>query len=200
MSLTVQYYFAAQSPWAYLGHQRLRDMCRAAGASIELLPTDLGQVFPISGGLPLAKRAPQRQAYRLVELQRFSSHLGVPLTVQPKHFPVAGNDASRLIITVARDDGNEAALDFTAALMRALWVQERNIADAATLAALLAECGLPAQRLQAAQAAEVQQAYEAITQRAIAAQVFGSPAYVIAGEMFWGQDRLDFVERRLARG
>ena len=84
--------------------------------------------------------------------------------------------------------------------MRALWVQERNIADAATLAALLAECGLPAQRLQAAQAAEVQQAYEAITQRAIAAQVFGSPAYVIAGEMFWGQDRLDFVERRLARG
>ena len=200
MSLTVQYYFAAQSPWAYLGHQRLRDMCKAAGATIELLPTDLGQVFPVSGGLPLAQRAPQRQAYRLVELQRFSSHRGVPLTVQPKYFPVAGNDASRLIITVVRDDGNAAALDFTAAVMRALWVQERNIADAATLSALLDECGLPAQRLQASQAAEVQQAYDAITQRAIAAQVFGSPAYVIAGEMFWGQDRLDFVERRLAQG
>ena len=200
MSLTVQYYFAAQSPWAYLGHQRLRDMCKAAGATIELLPTDLGQVFPVSGGLPLAQRAPQRQAYRLVELQRFSSHRGVPLTVQPKYFPVAGNDASRLIITVVRDDGNAAALDFTAAVMRALWVQERNIADAATLSALLDECGLPAQRLQASQAAEVQQTYDAITQRAIAAQVFGSPAYVIAGEMFWGQDRLDFVERRLAQG
>ena len=91
MSLDIDYYFTPQSPWTYLGHQRFADMARAAGASIKVLPVDLGgKVFPVSGGLPLAKRAPQRQAYRLVELKRFSEHLGLPLNLHPKYFPVAG--------------------------------------------------------------------------------------------------------------
>ncbi len=198
--LNIAYYFAAQSPWAYLGHQRLRDMARAHGARIELLPTDYGAVFPQSGGLPLPKRAPQRQAYRLVELKRFSQHLDIALTVQPKYFPVAGDDASRLIIAIDQHEGAEAALDFTAAVMRALWAGERNIADAATLAELLSQSGLPAQRLDDSRAAAVQQRYAANTQRAIAANVFGAPTYEIEDELFWGQDRLDFVQRRLARG
>ena len=197
MSLVIEYYFAPQSPWAYLGHQRLQDIAAAAGATIELLPADFGRIFAMSGGLPLAKRAAQRQAYRLVELRRFSQHLGLPLNLQPRHFPVPADDAARLIIAVQQHDGSPAALAFTAASMRAVWVQERDIADPATLAALLAEQGLPAQRQGQASLPAVQQAYDANTERAIALSVFGAPTYAVQGELFWGQDRLDFLQRRL---
>jgi 2-hydroxychromene-2-carboxylate isomerase len=199
MSRTVDYYFAPQSPWAYLGHQRLRDVARAAGAAIRVMPVDLGgKVFPISGGLPLGQRAPQRQAYRLVELQRFSQYLGAPLNLKPRYFPVGGDDASRLIIAVDLLQGAEAAMDITGAVLSAVWAQERNIADPALLAQLLTEQGLPDQAMEKAQTQEVQERYEAYTQQAIAAGVFGAPSYVVEGEIFWGQDRLDFLERRLA--
>lgn len=201
MSLVVEYFFVPNSPWTYLGHQRLRDIARAAGATIEVLPFDLGgKVFPISGGLPLAKRAPQRQAYRLLELRRFSDYLGVPINIEPRFFPVNGDDAAKLIIAVGLHDGTEAALDIAGAVMRALWVEERNIADEPTLAALLAERGLPARRLEDSHSQAVHDRYETHTARAIEAGVFGAPSYVIGGEIFWGQDRLGFVERRLARG
>ncbi len=201
MSLTVDYYFAPISPWTYLGHERFARIAAAAGARINVLPIDLGgKVFPISGGLPLAQRAPQRQAYRLVELARFSAFHGVPLNLHPKHFPVPNDDAARLIVTVALHDGDAAALALTGAIGRATWVEERNIADAAELAALLEALGLPAQRLDESRLPAVQQRYEANTQRAIDAGVFGAPSYVVDGELFWGQDRLDFLERRLARG
>ena len=198
MNTVIEYFFTAQSPWAYLGHQRLQDIAQAAGATIELRPADYGRIFPVSGGLPLPKRAPQRQAYRLVELRRFSQHLGIALNPQPAHFPVSGDDAARLIIAVQQHDGTAAALAFTGALMHSLWAEDRHIADPATLAALLAERGLSAQRLADSKSAHVQQTYDANTERAIALGVFGAPTYAIAGELFWGQDRLDFVQRRLA--
>ncbi|MEO6017590.1 MAG: 2-hydroxychromene-2-carboxylate isomerase [Polaromonas sp.] len=198
MSTTVDYYFTPQSPWTYLGHERFAQMARAAGAAVRMLPIDLGgKVFPISGGLPLGQRAPQRQAYRLVELQRYSDHLHAPLNLKPQYFPVAGDDASRLIIAVDTHDGAEAAMKIGGAIFSAVWVRERNIADEKVLAELLAECGLPADRLQQSREPAVQARYEANTQQAIDAGVFGAPSYVIDGELFWGQDRLDFVERRL---
>ena len=163
-----------------------------------MLPVDLGgKVFPVSGGLPLAKRAPQRLAYRLVELKRFGAHLGVPLNLQPKFFPVAGDDAARLIIAVALNDGSDAALALTGAVLRAVWAEERNIADERELAATLEALKLPAQRLADSRAQAVQERYETNTQRAVDAGVFGAPSYVIDAELFWGQDRLDFVQRRL---
>ncbi len=197
MSQTIDYYFAPNSPWAYLGHQRFADMARAAGASIRVLPVDLGQVFQVSGGLPLAKRAPQRQAYRLVELRRFSEFLGIPLTLQPRYFPVAADPAARLITAVDQLDGPEAAMRLTGATLAAVWAQERNIADDEVLAALLQEQGLPRQRLADSQQDAVQERYQARTRDAIEAGVFGSPTYVVDGEMFWGQDRLDFLARKL---
>ena len=94
MSHSVDYYFAPQSPWAYLGHQRFQTILQKSGASVRVMPIDLGgKVFPISGGLPLGQRAPQRQAYRLTELARFSKWLGAPLHVKPTYFPVGGDDA-----------------------------------------------------------------------------------------------------------
>jgi len=147
MPLTVDYYFAPQSPWSYLGHLRFWDIARGAGATIRVLPVDLGgKVFPVSGGLPLGKRAPQRQAYRLLELKRFSEWLHAPLNVEPKYFPVNGDDAAKLIIAVDLHEGPSAAMSLADTLMRACWVQDRNLADEAVLAAALAERELPARR------------------------------------------------------
>jgi 2-hydroxychromene-2-carboxylate isomerase len=198
LSTTVDYYFTPQSPWTYLGHERFAQMARAANASVRVLPIDLGgKVFPISGGLPLGQRAPQRQAYRLLELQRYSDYLRAPLNLKPKYFPVAGDDASRLIIAVDFHDGADSAMQIAGAVFSAVWVRERNIADAQVLAELLAECGLSAQRLEQSREPAMQQRYEANTQQAIDAGVFGAPSYVVGSELFWGQDRLDFVERKL---
>jgi 2-hydroxychromene-2-carboxylate isomerase len=201
MPTTVDYYFAPQSPWAYLGHSRFSRVATAAGALVRVLPVDLGgKIFPVSGGLPLAQRAPQRQAYRLVELARFRDALQMPLNLQPKFFPVQGDDAARLIIATDQAAGSDAAMRLTGAILAAVWAQDRHIADATTLAALLNECDLPASLLDASREDAVQATYERYTQQALAAQVFGAPSYVIAGEIFWGQDRLDFVQQRLIAG
>ena len=197
MSKTVDYFFAPQSPWTYLGHARFVALARSSGATVRVMPMDLGQVFPISGGLPLGKRAPQRQAYRLVELTRFSQALNLPLNLHPKFFPVAGDPAAKLIIAVDMHHGTEAALAITGAVLAAVWHEERDIADEATLSALLSEHNLDADCLALSHTAEVQARYDGYTQSAIEAQVFGAPSYLIAGEMFWGQDRLDFVAQKL---
>lgn len=200
MSTTIDYYFAPNSPWTYLGHARFAEIAKAAGAKVNVLPVDLGgKVFPVSGGLPLAKRAPQRQAYRLVELKRFSEYLQQPMNLQPAYFPVNPDDAAQLIIAVDLADGTDAALDLTGRILRAVWVEQRNIADAKDLATILAEAKLPARRLDDAMSQAAHERYEQDSQRAIEAGVFGAPSYVIDGEIFWGQDRLDFVQRRLAR-
>lgn len=198
MPQTVDYYLAPQSPWTYLGHERFLRIAREAGARVRVLPVDLGKVFPVSGGLPLGKRAPQRQAYRLVELRRFSEWLGVPLNLHPKFFPVAGDDAARLIVAVDQQDGVDAALKITGAILASVWMHERDIASADTLAMLLADCGLPAQRLEQSREAAVQRQYDANTQAAIDGGIFGSPTWVAGGEIFWGQDRLDFLQRKLS--
>jgi 2-hydroxychromene-2-carboxylate isomerase len=197
LSRIVDYYFTPQSPWTYLGHARFAAIARAAEVQVRVRPVDFGAVFPVSGGLPLGKRAPQRQAYRLVELERFSKHLGLALNPKPKFFPVAGDDAARLIIAVDMNDGVEAAMKVAGAVFTAVWVQERHIADPAVLEALVAECGLPARRADQAQSQAVQERYEDYTRQAIESGVFGAPSYVIDGEIFWGQDRLDFVEQAL---
>ena len=199
MGRTVDYYFAPQSPWAYLGHQRLAEIVQRTGAAVRVMPIDLGgKVFPISGGLPLGQRAPQRQAYRLVELQRYSQFLNVPLNLKPKYFPVGGDDAARLIIAADLAHGAAAAMAMSGAILAACWAQERNMADDKVLAELLQEQQLPASLLEQSHSQAVQVRYESYTQSAIDAGVFGAPSYVVNGEIFWGQDRLDFVERALA--
>jgi 2-hydroxychromene-2-carboxylate isomerase len=198
MSKTIQYFFAPQSPWSYLGHERLVAMAAARGAQIEPKPFDLGKVFSVSGGLPLAQRAPQRQAYRLTELARWSAHLGVPMNVQPKHFPIPPDAAARLVIAARTSLGAEAALQLTGAIMRALWEEEKNIADEDTLAQVANLIELDgAMLVRSANTPGVQEQYERNTDEAMAASVFGVPWYIVDGEGFWGQDRLDFVERAL---
>lgn len=196
MSKLVDYYFSPSSPWTYLGHQRFTDIARQRGAQIEVKPVDLGVIFPQSGGLPLGKRAPQRQAYRLIELERWKAHLGVPLNVHPKYFPVDGNLAA-LAIVAAAPSGAEAQMRLAGAILRAVWADELNIADPATLRAAAAKAGLDGDRL-LADAPSAKARYDAFTQEALARGVFGAPTYVYRNELFWGQDRLDFLDRALA--
>ena len=199
MDKIIDYYFFANSPYTYLGHRRLGEIARAAGATIRVRPVDAGKIFPLSGGLPVAKRPPQRQAYRLVELKRWRDHLGMALNVQPKFFPVASDAAARLIIA-ADETSPAAAFDITGRILAGVWAQERDIADAATLLALANEASQDgAGLLERSESEAVQARYDAYTQEAIERQVFGAPTYFYRDEPFWGQDRLDFLQRALAR-
>ena len=200
MALTIDYFLVPQSPWTYFGHARFSAMAAAAGATVRIKPMDLGQIFPKTGGLPVGQRSAQRQAYRLVELRRFADHLQMPLNLHPKFFPVAGDDAARLIITVDQRDGADAAMRLCGAVLSAVWAQERNIADPAVLSELLHEQQLDAARLAQAKEAQVQQTYQTYTDEALKVGVFGAPSYVVDGEMFWGQDRLEYLQRRLQAG
>jgi len=195
----VDYYFATISPFAYLGHERFVAIAQKHGATIAVKPINLGEVFPVSGGLPLSKRAPQRQAYRLAELSRWAKWLGKPINIQPKFFPVNGDLAAYWILA-AFELGTTQALALAGAVGRAIWEQERDVADGATMQEIATQCGLPVAELAArAQAPEIAEKYAALTREAIARNVFGAPTYIVGGELFWGQDRLDFLDRKLAK-
>jgi 2-hydroxychromene-2-carboxylate isomerase len=199
MDKTIDYYFTPVSPFTYLGHGRFVAMAAKYGASVAVKPVDYGRIFPASGGLPLKQRAPQRQAYRLVELRRWSSRLGMPLNLQPKFFPVSGELASKWILA-AEERGTAEALKLAGACLQAVWTEERNVADAETLGAIAREQGLDASALAArAASADMSERYDALTQEAIERQVFGAPTFIYRDEPFWGQDRLDFLDRALAK-
>jgi 2-hydroxychromene-2-carboxylate isomerase len=192
MQKIIDYYFSTSSPWTFLGHARFGEIARRHGATIRVKPVDLGVIFPQSGGLPLPKRAPQRQAYRLVELRRWSLHLGVEMNIQPKHFPVNGNPAACLILAAPE----AARFALAGAVLSALWTEEKNVADAEVLAQLAARHGVS--EADAAIAAG-ERAFAGVTEEARARGVFGAPTYVYRDELFWGQDRLEFVDRALGR-
>lgn len=199
MQKIVDYYMNPASPWTYLGHEPFRRICDAHGATIRIKPIDLGRkVFPVSGGVPVGQRAPQRQAYRLLELDRWHKVRGVPLNLHPKFFPVATDDACRLIVAADLTQGIDAAMNLAGRLLRAVWADELDIADERTLRHLVRECGLSDDALWR-RLPDTHQPYEAYTQEAIERGVFGAPWYQLGDEPFWGQDRLELLERALAR-
>jgi 2-hydroxychromene-2-carboxylate isomerase len=193
---TVQYWFSTASPWAWLGSARFAALAERAGAPVEVLPIELADVFAASGGTLFAQRPPARQSYRQLELARWSARLGVSIRLQPRHYPVERAPSSRLVIA-AREAGLDA-LGLSHAVLGALWSQDRNIAHWPTLRSIADETGLDGEALvAAAQEPGTLQRYAEDTRRAIDAQVFGSPTYVVEGERFWGQDRLDLLAERL---
>ena len=191
---TVDAYFSIVSPWAYFGHQRLVDMCAKTGAKIILKPCSLGHVFPTTGGVPLAKRAQERQDYRFVELERWRKHLGVALNLRPAHFPVPDLLGGQVVLAAQAQGLDDLAL--AGALMRAVWVDEKDISDPDTVAAIASSLGLDGAALVTA-ANDYGDALKANGEGAVSRGVFGFPFYFVGDEGFWGQDRLDFVERAL---
>jgi 2-hydroxychromene-2-carboxylate isomerase len=201
MSLHIDYYASLNSPWTHLGAARIEAMAAAHGASLRIYPVDFGTIFAGSGGLPLPKRSAQRQAYRLQELARWREHLGIPIQIQPKYFPSSEALSSGCVIAVRETIGDQPAIKLAHAVLKAVWQQERNPADPETLGQLITDCGLDAASVLAL-GAEPRWAErrDADTAAALARGVFGAPSYVVGDDIFWGQDRLEFVERRLARG
>jgi 2-hydroxychromene-2-carboxylate isomerase len=197
MTNTVDYYFSVASPWAYLGSARFIEITRRYGAAVTVMPVELSRIFAASGGSAFSERAPQRQQYRQLELARWSHWLRIPLTLEPRFYPVDRRPASYLLIA-AREAGLPV-LDLSHRVLRAIWHEEKNIADWDTLRKLVLDAGLDGEALvNAAQSPAVARQFQRDTDLAIAAQVFGAPAYVVDGELFWGQDRLEFVEEKLA--
>lgn len=196
----IQYYLVPKSPWTYLGHERLMAIAERHGAQVQPRPFALAErVFQVSGGLPLPKRPPQRQAYRLVELRRWSDYLNLPLNLQPRYFPVDDAAACRMIILASQTQGDQAGNRLAGAFLKAVWAQDLNLADPDTLVSLADQQGLDGRALYDANQ-QAQATYDDFTQQAIDLQVFGAPWYVYNGEPFWGQDRLDFLDRALSQG
>jgi 2-hydroxychromene-2-carboxylate isomerase len=196
MAKTVDYYLSLISPWAYLGGPRLAEIAARHDAAVNVRPVDLGTIFPQSGGLPLPKRAPQRQAYRMAELKRWREHLAMPLTLEPKFFPAAEAAAAHLVYGAEAAGGDPQRL--AQAILAAVWAEERDIADLDTLKAILEETGHDAGLIAKAEDPAMVERRAAATAEALERGVFGSPTYLVDGEVFWGQDRLDFVDRALA--
>jgi 2-hydroxychromene-2-carboxylate isomerase len=192
---TIEYFIAPQSPYCYFGHARLGEIAQRHGARIVMKPMDLGgKVFPVSGGLPVAQRPAQRLSYRLVELKRWAEHLKLPFNIAPKYFPVSGDLAAKMMIAAPSES---SAFVFAGAVLKAVWADELNIADEAVLLTLAKQCGLDGNAMLAA-APSSQAKYDLYSQQAIDAKVFGAPWFVLNGEPFWGQDRLEFLDRALS--
>jgi len=197
---TIDYYFALNSPWSYLGSARLRQIAQRHRCRVNVKPAKFGEIFVQSGGLPLPKRSPQRRAYRLMELQRWRDHLGIPIVIEPRTFPVDETPAARLVLAcvLAGADALALATEFG----RSLWELDQVLTEEPVLeaAAKRAEIDLAAVKAKAPPDAELDALWSRNTEEAVARGVFGAPAYVLeTGEIFWGQDRLDFLDRALAR-
>ncbi len=201
MALHIDYYVSLNSPWTHFGAARIEAMAAKHAATMTIWPVDFGTIFAGSGGLPLPKRSPQRRAYRMMELKRWRDHLGVPIVLEPKHFPTSEALSSACVIALRETQGNAPAIRLAHAVLKALWEQECDPGDEATLAELIGGCGLDAAAVIAlCKDPRWAAMKERDTAAALARGVFGAPSYVIGEEIFWGQDRLEFVERRLARG
>jgi 2-hydroxychromene-2-carboxylate isomerase len=198
MTATVDYFFAVVSPWSYLGDARLREIADRYGATLKHKPVNTALIFSRTGGLQLKDRSDQRKAYRMQELRRWRDQLGAELTLEPRYFPTNDQLAARTV-AAARQSGEDPS-ELVHALMRACWVEDQDVAEPSVVSAALATAGLDADKLMSlAESDACRNEIDANTEEAISRGVFGVPAYLIGDQLFWGQDRLDFVERALAK-
>ncbi len=191
------YFYSAASPWSYLGAQRLYKIAKDYSAEIIEKPIDLiDKVFPATGGVVMPKRHPARLAYRLVELKRWSEYLNIKLNLTPKFFPVKDPHLPSLFCIASNEMGKK--LDFSFKMFEHLWAKENDIASLDTLKIIAEDLKLNFSELhKLALSDKIKNIYEKNTKEAIALNVFGVPTYFYKNQMFWGQDRLDFLEKAL---
>jgi len=193
----IDYSFSVLSPFTYLAGLGLEEVAARRGATIAYRPMDIMKVFAETGGVPVPQRHPSRIAYRSQELRRISARRGLAFNLQPAHWPTDPVPASMAVIAVAEAGGDAGRLAH--AFLRAVWAEERDIGDLAVVKAILGENGHDAAALAPAIiTAAAEATYHTNTEAAIAAGVFGAPFYVVDGEVFWGQDRLDYLDDHLA--
>ena len=196
MGQTITYHFTLNSPWSYLGGRRLAEMAVRHGATVVHKPTNFGLVFPETGGLPLPKRAPARKAYRLQELERWTTYLEIPLITQPDNFP--SNERNGVGMVIAAINEGPDVTDLVNAIMTALWAEDRNIGDEETLIGIAEAQGLDGEVLmKAGREDNIEAQWLQNSEDALTAGVFGAPTYALGEKLFWGQDRLEFLDRAL---
>jgi 2-hydroxychromene-2-carboxylate isomerase len=199
MPREVDYYFSIPSPWAYIGHKLFQEVAQTFSLKVNYKPVLLVDLFSETGGLPLGKRHPVRQRYRMLELQRWREKRGLNFHLQPKHFPFNGRLADGVVLA-AIEAGHEPDA-FLRRAFRAVWEDELDLGDPETLIRIADEAGLPGKTLvQRSPADHISAVYEQNRQDALTAGVFGSPAYVLDGEAFWGQDRIELLSDALKSG
>ena len=187
------------SPWTFLGHKRINKIALENNYELIIMPVNYGEVFPATGGLPVNKRSIQRQKYRLQELARWSEFLKVKLNTEPKFFPSRSLLPSLAIIS-AKLLKYENVMDIAYRIMEALWVKELDIDDEKTLKSVISKLTPSADELiDFSKQDVVSNEIKKNTEKALKSSVFGAPTYIIDDEVFWGQDRLDFVERYIKR-
>lgn len=194
MSRDIVYFHSLSSPWAYLGGPRFHDIVRKHDLKVVLRPTT---ILEENGGIPLRTRPSARLEYHELELDRWRKHLDMPLVLRPAHYPANPQYSARMVI--AADILGWDALRLSHALLRALWSQERDILDTNTRIEVAEAEDMDGARLAKMQdTPEIMALWEKSHAEAREAGVFGTPTYVLDGERFWGQDRLEFLERRLS--
>ena len=186
----IDYYFSTISPYTYLAGKRLEEIAAAHGATIRYRPLDIIALFARTGGTPPAERHPARQAYRLQELQRHSKKTGLALTLKPAFFPTNSAPSSYAIIAAQNEGGGDLA-ELVHWVTRAVWREEKNIAEDDVIRAALAAAGFDPSLADRGLLSGAEE-YAANLEAAVEAGVFGAPFYVVDGVThFWGQDRLD---------
>ena len=198
MTRKLTVYFSLLSPWAYIGHAELLRLAAKHDLQVDWRPVALSQVFPESGGLPLAKRHPARQKYRILELQRWREKRGLDFHLHPQFWPFDPTAGDKLVCALVLGGADPAK--FIAAAFAGAFEQQRNLADRAELAAILRESGYEPQGLERGESEEAEIAYRRNLALALEAGAFGSPTYVLDGEIFWGQDRLGLLGDALTSG
>lgn len=199
MAKVIDYYFCLNSPWVYLGQKRLEAIAKAGGATIRYRPVDLKEMMlRLIGHEDPPERSEAHRKYGKADMRRWAEFYGLPLSERPRYYPVAQSRAARMTIAADRLGADPGLLVF--ALPKAVWAEDRDINDPRTLKAIAEENGLPGDiLLAAADDPGVQEEFEANTEEALRRDVFGIPTYVYGDLLLWGQDRLDFLERALAR-
>lgn len=194
MPRTLFYFHSLSSPWTYLGGPRLHALIEKHHLKVVLRPTS---VVGKNGGIPLRSRPKNRQDYHEVELDRWRTFLGMPLVLRPAHYPTDPQFSTRMVIAAGVLGWDD--LNLSHGLLRALWSEELDVRLPEVRQNVAERLGMDGAKLLAMEdSPEILERAEAIQQEAIAAGVFGSPTYVLDGELFWGQDRLDFLDRRLS--
>ena len=196
----IDYYFSTISPWTYLAGDRLERIAARHGATVAYRPLDVLQLFDRTGGVRPQARHESRMAYRQQDLARWAAHLGMPL--RPRT-PGATNMAPSSYVIIAAQQAAAAGKGgdlpgLVQSVLRAHFAEDRDITDDATLRELLTAAGFDAGLVDSGLFLGAE-TYARNLEDAVAAGVFGAPFYLVDdGAKFWGQDRLDFLDRHLA--
>ena len=199
MNKSIDYYYSHISPWSFLGHEEFLEIAKRHDATVNFKPMALPALFAETGGLPLGQRHAARQEYRIVELKRWALKRNIELTIRPAYFPADPTICDLVGVALAKD--GDIAGKFALRVFRACWLMEQNVSSPDVVATIVKELGLDPRNVEKwMNSDEIKTRYDKNLEEAINVGAIGAPCYVLNGEPYWGQDRLDLLEDALASG